>query len=617
MVNGDCLKKMNFFKKNIKHIYTAILWLLLFLAISLAIVLKNSNKRIKNLKATISKQQLVDIDDSTGIRTRNELVEILQGKDSFTDYNSPSLIDANTNINKNISINQEKLNAAGSQDKDWLLVNGNYSQNRFYIGSDINSSNVHELKKILTINTNVKAAMQSSPLVVDGIMYISTAFNNIYAYDAMTGKFFWHYRYKNINGSYFPYNCCGPNNRGLAIKDNKLISATLDGHLICLDAKSGKLLWKVDIVNLSNRFGYGAVAAPVIFENKVLIGCTGGDDSIRGFMKAFDINTGKKLWTFYTIPENGHEGTWENRDITGHDLKRNIEKEKKLLPLYKKNLNLGGAIWNSPSVDVNSRTIFFTTGNPYPDYDGDKRPGDNLYTESILAIDIDKGVYKWHMQYIPHDIWDLDFSPPTILLETHDNNGVPIKAVLASGKMGNIFMHNQLNGKVIKISEPMIYQDLWNKDNNPTGMTNLNSTNPDLLTGVSWSPMAYNPKYKFAYALNSVKKRSGAVYKYHGRFVAMDVDKGKIAWKIETEDPLVGAPLTTAGNLVFYGEGNGRINAVDAFSGKKLWNFTCDAGANGGIISYKIDNKQYIAIGCGGETIRNFKRGNKIFIFSL
>ena len=284
-------------------------------------------------------------------------------------------------------------------------------------------------------------------------MFISAAFNNIYAFDAKSGKLFWHFKYKNYLGSYNYYNCCGPNNRGLAIKDGKLFLATLDAHLVCIDAQTGNLLWETYLIEnekILAKAGYGAVAAPVGFENRVLIGVTDGDWPIRGFIKSYDLETGKLIWTFYTIPEKGQEGVWQTKDVTGHDLKRDIGKEKALLAKSKVSLNLGGGIWNSPSIDTNSRTIFFTTGNPYPDFEGDKRPGDNLYTDSILAIDFDSGKYKWHVQYIPHDIWDLDFGSTTILVDTKDAEGRKVPAVVATGKIGNVFVHNRASGKIIK-----------------------------------------------------------------------------------------------------------------------------------------------------------------------
>lgn len=614
--------------KIFKYKFTKIILIaiLIFCFLFLTFSLINKNKRFKELKNYVAVNQ--DLIQKASMKDL-ELYELLNEKSTLRDYDSPDFNEQSISVSKNVSINQKDLDQLGSQTKNWAMVNFNYDQNRYYPEQEINVSNVNKLKLYKALNLGVRASNESSPLVVNGVMYISTAFNNIYAFDAKTGDLYWHYKYKNGSGQYNYYNCCGPNNRGLAIKNNKIIMATLDAHLVCLDAKTGKLIWISDLLdkeeegtknNVISRNGYGGTAAPVIFENKILIGCIDGDFPIRGFMKAFDLDSGKILWNFYTIPKEGHEGTWQTKDITGHDLHRDIEKEKQAFPKHKNNLNLGGGIWSSPSVDIKSRTIFFTTGNPYPDFDGAERPGDNLYTNSILALNLDSGRYKWHMQYIPHDTWDLDFAPPTILVNLKDKQGQNIPAVLASGKIGNIFFHDRRDGKLLRISEPMIPQNLWNKSKQGNVFDmNKDGTFPDWHTGVSWSPMAYSEKLKYVYAMNGVKEKKYTTNSYSltGRLVAIDTHTGKIVWKIDTDESLLGAPLVTAGNLVFFGEGNGKIHAVNATTGKKLWAYQCDGGANGGFSSYKIENKQYIAITCGGNTVMNFKRGNKVHIFSL
>lgn len=588
---------------------------------SLCTLIFFKNDKISNLKEKIKYFSEVNESSVANYLKDKELIELLLNQESFTDYDSPDFKLKNIKVIKDIKVDQSDLNFASEQNQNWYMSNSNYNQDRYYVSDDINTNSVKNLKHYLTIHTGVRAANQSSPIVVNGIMFISTAFNNIYAFDAKNGNLFWHFKYKNYLGPYNYYNCCGPNNRGLAIKEGKIFMATLDAHLVCIDAKTGNLLWDKNLLeneNIVSKVGYGAVAAPVIFENKVLIGIVDGDWPIRAFIKSYDLETGKLIWTFYTIPEKGQEGVWQTKDLSGRDLGRDIEKEKELFAKSKIDLNLGGGIWNSPSIDINSRTIFFTTGNPYPDFEGDKRPGDNLYTDSILAIDLDSGKYKWHVQYIPHDIWDLDFGSTTILVDTKDAEGKKVPAVVATGKIGNIFVHNRANGKIIKISQPMIPQNLWKKSTHLYGM-GKDSPIPDVHSGVSWSPMAYSRKLNYVYALNSVKSKNtnGDDYHYSGRLAAVSIDTGEIAWKIDTKDPLVGAPLVTSGNVLFYGEGNGLIHAVNAVTGEKLWQYQCDAGANGGFSAYKIEKKQYLAIFCGGEMVRKFKRGNKIHIFSL
>ncbi len=209
--------------------------------------------------------------------------------------------------------------------------------------------------------------------------------------------------------------CCGNNNRGVAIEGGRLFMGTIDAKLVALDAKTGKLLWETQIADPEK--GYSETMAPAVVDGKVLIGTNGGEYGVRGFVKAFDAADGKLLWTFYTIPDKGHEGVWAVNDATGRDMHRDIAAEKKMLAEKGSDFyqTLGGGVWMTPAIDKKTRTVFFVVGNPSPDLYGAIRPGDNLYTDSMVAIDLDKGTYKWHFQYIAHDVWDLDAVSPTIL----------------------------------------------------------------------------------------------------------------------------------------------------------------------------------------------------------
>jgi PQQ-dependent dehydrogenase (methanol/ethanol family) len=428
--------------------------------------------------------------------------------------------------------------------------------------------------------------------------------------------------------------CCGPNNRGVAIHGNHLIMGTLDAKLIALDAKTGKLLWETQIEDPEK--GYSETMAPTVVEDKVLIGTNGGEYGIRGFVKAFDAATGKLLWTFYTIPEKGHEGVWAKNDATGRDMKRDIEAEKaafaKDASFYQ---TLGGGVWQNPAVDLKSRTVFFVVGNPSPDLYGDIRPGDNLYTDALVGIDLDKGTYKCHSQYVAHDVWDLDAVSPPILTDVKDKAGKTIPGILHGGKTGHVYVHDRSNCELIRFSEAMIPQEnMWVLPT-PEGARMLPGANG----GVEWSPMAYSPRTRMTYALNlhqpmtyhvepaeypgGSKLWLGGAFKVipgekqWGRLAAVNIDDGKLAWKFDTEQPLIGGALATAGDLVFFGEGNGNFNALDARNGKKLWSFNCGAGANAQPVSYMVGNKQYVAMGCGGNVQLDFKRGNSLFVYTL
>lgn len=535
-----------------------------------------------------------------------------------------------TAITKGINVTQAQLNNAGNQGTNWLHTNGDYGQSRFYAGNQINTGNVKKLRPQFTFQTEVRESMETAPIVVDGIMYMTTSFNHVYALDAVTGKEFWHFKHK--MGAITTF-CCGPNNRGVAIEGGKLFMGTLDAKLLALDAKTGKLLWETEIADPEK--GYSETMAPTVVDGKVLIGTNGGEYGVRGFVKAFDSNTGKLLWTFYTIPEKGHEGVWAVNDATGRNMNRDIAAEKAALArdssFYQ---TLGGGVWMNPAVDLKTRTIFFVAGNPSPDLYGAERPGDNLYTNSMVAVNLDTGAYVWHSQYIAHDVWDLDAVSPPILMDVKDASGKMVPAVLHGGKTGHIYVHNRADGKLIRFSEAMIPQEnMWVLPT-PEGKRMLPGANG----GVEWSPMAINPKHRLAYALNlhqpmtyhveAAKYPGGKLWlggafkviegeKQWGRVAAVNVDTGKIAWKFDTAEPLIGGALATGGDLVFYGEGNGLFRALHAKTGKLLWEYNCGAGANAMPVSYTVSGKQYVAMGCGGNTQLDFKRGNSMVVFAL
>jgi len=528
-----------------------------------------------------------------------------------------------------VPIDGAMLEKAGSDAKNWLHSNGNYANTRFYPGAQINAGNVGKLKPAFVFQTAVLESMETAPIVINGVMFLTTSFNHVYAIDAVTGEEYWHYKHK--MGPITTY-CCGPNNRGVAVEGGTLFMGTLDAKLVALDAKTGKLLWETQIADPDK--GYSETMAPVVIDGKVLIGTNGGEYGIRGFVKAFDAKDGKLIWTFNTIPEKS-EGVWAKNDLTGRDMHRDIEAEK---AAYAKDSSfyqtLGGGVWMAPAVDLKTKTVFFVVGNPSPDLYGAIRPGDNLYTDSMVAVDLDKGTYKWHSQYIAHDVWDLDAVSPVILTQAKDKSGNMVDVAIHGGKTGHVYVHDRATGALIRFSEAMVPQEnMWVLPTK-TGARMLPGANG----GVEWSPMAINPKLRMTYAANLHQPMTyhveeaaypggklwlGGAFKtipgeeQSGRLVAVNLDTGKVAWTVKTPQPLIGGVLATAGDIVFNGEANGWFKAFDAKTGKELWKYNCGAGVNAPAVSYMVNGKQYVAVAAGGNNQIDAKRGNSVFVFAM
>ena len=526
-------------------------------------------------------------------------------------------------------VTQDMLDRAAGDGNNFLHTNANYSQTRYYPSRQINTDNVANLRPAWIFQTEVVDSLETSPIVVNGVMYVTTSFNHVYALDARTGEQIWHH--KHDMGPITTY-CCGPNNRGVAVKGDRVFMGTLDAKLVALDAKTGKQVWETQIAD--PELGYSETMAPTVVGDKVLIGTNGGEYGIRGFVKAFDTETGDLIWTFHTIPENS-VGDWTTHDATGRDMHRDIEAEKAALEeMGDPYETLGGGVWQNPAVDLETGRIYFVVGNPSPDLDGSLRPGDNLYTDSLVSVDLETGEYICHFQYIAHDVWDLDAVSPPIITTVQNDAGEDIKGILHAGKTGHVYVHDAEDCSMIRFSEAMVPQeDMWTLPT-PEGARMLPGANG----GVEWSPMAIDPDLRLTYAINlhqpmtytvqSTPYPEGKLWlggsfdvipeeEQWGNVTAVEYDTGDIRWKVRTEQPMIGGILATAGGLVFTGEGNGLFKAYDAETGAELWRFQAGAGVNAPPSSYTVDGKQYIVVGAGGNAQLNYKRGNNIIAFAL
>ena len=526
-------------------------------------------------------------------------------------------------------VSQQQHDSAATDQKNFLQTNGNYAQTRFHPAAQINTGNVGKLHVAWLFQTDVTDTLETSPIVVNGVMYVTTSFDHVYALDAKTGAQIWEYKHK--MGPITTY-CCGPNNRGVAVYKDKVYVATLDSQLVALDAKTGSVKWSKEIADPEK--GYSETMAPTAVKNMILIGTNGGEYGIRGFVKAFDAETGEVKWTFNTVPEDS-KGVWATKDATGRDMHRDIDAEK---AAYAKGgdpfKTLGGGVWQNPSIDLASNRIYFVVGNPSPDLDGGIRPGDNLYTDSMVSLDLDTGKYVCHFQYIAHDVWDLDAVSPTVLVDAAGKDGKPAKAVLHAGKTGHIYVNDAKDCSLIRYSEAMIPQEnMWvlpTKD----GARMLPGANG----GVEWSPIATDPRSHTAFALNLHQPMTyhvdsspypdgklwlGGAFKaipseeQWGQLVAVDYNTGKIKWKVKTPQPMIGGALAPAGGVVFAGEANGAFRAYDSANGRTLWTFSAGAGVNAPPSAYMVDNKEYVVVGAGGNAQIDSKRGNSIIAFTL
>lgn len=558
---------------------------------------------------------------------------------------------------------------------DWPSFGRDYANQRYSPLKQIDRTNVTKLDLVWKVKTGVSASFQSTPIVVNGVMYVSLPYNHVMALDAKTGKQLWRYEHQRRQDWKM---CCGPANRGVAVGYGKVFMGTVDARLIALDAKTGKLEWDIDAVeaavategqeSLSNAdpnriakttggTGIGIAMAPVVYQGKVIVGITGvgyglhidnprddaplgavigvtGRYGRPGFLAAFDVQSGKRVWQFDTIPTEGWEGQFRETTPDGVKLNRDIAQEKARLGDHPDAARFGGgSAWSTPAIDAANGLLYFGTGNPSPQMNDVARPGDNLYTVSLVALDIRTGNIRWHYQQVPHDLWGYDLASPPVLFElVRDGKRVP--AVGQAGKTGWFYVHDRLTGELLFKSDAFVPQ------HNLFAKATFEGTRlfPGILGGANWSPIALSETDQrvfvagihapIKYTLHETPGKNGeAPIRYAssepvdearwGLLSAIDLRTGKIAWQQKTEQPLVGGVLATAAGLVFTGEGNGSFNAYDQQTGALLWQAKADAGVNAPPIAYEIDGVQYVAVAAGGNSIFGYKQGDNILVYSL
>jgi alcohol dehydrogenase (cytochrome c) len=514
----------------------------------------------------------------------------------------------------------------------WESYGRDFTNQRWSPLAQIDTGNVAKLQPAWVFHSGIKEASESNPIVVDSVLYVSTAFNHVVALDAYSGRKKWEY----VHSYRTTVDCCGPINRGVSYYDGKIFMGSADARLVALDASSGRKLW--DVVVGDNLLGYHLTGAPTIVEGKVVLGVSGGEQGCRCYVDAYDAQSGKRVWRWYTIPspqEGGWWGTWRAQDEWGQSFQRDIAREKADSARYADAWQHGGGpMWNHPAYDPETHLLFMNIGNPAPDIDGSVRPGDNLYTDCIVAVDVRTGKLKWYYQEVAHDLWDYDATTPPVLADIRDAHGRMIKTVVEAGKDGFVYVLDRATGQPIRKAGPI--SPLENYMQLPTKQGVI--INPGTLGGNDWSPTAFSPQTGYLYTSGNYLpmkyklkpeplkapaqwwsgSATGTPSGHYGIASAVDLSSGRVAWQQRIATPLLGGTLATAGGLVFLaGRMDGVFSALDARTGRELWSYKTTAGVNAPPISYEVNNTQFIAVAATGIVTNNSPRGDELLVFAL
>jgi alcohol dehydrogenase (cytochrome c) len=506
-------------------------------------------------------------------------------------------------------VSAEALLNPASQPADWLSYSRDYSNQRHSPLTQINAGNAGKLTLQWVWQARSLEKFEATPLVVNGVMYTVQAPNDVVALDAATGRLFWTYSHQPAPAR----TCCGRVNRGLAMLGNTLFMGTVDAHLLAIDARSGTLLWDAVVADAAAQ--HSITMPPLVVKNKVIIGTAGGDMGIRGFVAAYDVKTGAQVWKFHTIPGPGEEGhsTW-----SGDSWQKG-----------------GAAIWNHGAFDAGSNLVYFGTGNPAPDWDGRTRLGDNLYSDSVIALDADTGALKWHYQFTPHDELDYDSTQVPVLADI-PWHGKPRKVMLWANRNGLMYVLDRVTGEFL-LGKPYVevnWMDGFDAKGRPHRVPGMVPTpqgtlvRPHVHGAINWAPPAYSPRTGLFYVAHWEHSGIVAVEGQFPRSVGINArqttmgdatlepffnNEDEARGVIRAYDPLTlkpvweyvlgnitwGGTLSTAGNVVFGGGKDGHFVALDARSGRLLWKAALGGQVNAGAMTYAVEGRQYIAIAAG------------------
>jgi alcohol dehydrogenase (cytochrome c) len=532
-------------------------------------------------------------------------------------------------------VTSEDLVKAQENAGEWLTYGRDYRNWRYSPLKEITPDNAAKLSPVWAMSTGGKfGGLESTPLFRDGVLYFSADYARVFAVDAKSGNIVWHYEPEYEQG-FDAMLCCGPIHRGLALKDDMVFVARLDAKLVALNRADGKVVWEAKIDEWKN--GVTTNSAPLVVKDHVIIGVSGGEYGVRGYIKSFNAKTGALEWQTFTVPAPGEPGseTWPKDDT------------------WKSG---GGPTWLTGSYDADTNTLYWGIGNPAP-WPAETHLGDNLWTESMLAFDPDTGKIKWGFQYTPNDPWDYDGMATPILIDTKIDSQ-DRKLAVVSNRNGFFYAIDRTNGQFV-YAFPLVEGINWTSGLDPkTGRPTVNEAMkpkvggetvkaivPALEGGTNWFPPAYDPELGlFFVAVNqwswnlTAWEKSKLLYKpgdfYQGadytvnqmgetigRIKAIDVTNKKVAWEVKSPLPLFAGMLVTKGGVLFTGDLRGRFLAYDAKSGKELWKFQTGSGINASPITYELDGKQYVAIlsGLGGDPTFYFSapKGGMLWVFAI
>ncbi len=495
---------------------------------------------------------------------------------------------------------------------NWTSYNGDYTGRRYSSLKEIDISNVQQLHAAWVFHPGNSQNLEVTPLVVRGVMF-ATAANDVYALDARTGRQLW--RYSRPVSSGLLDDAASHKNRGVALWQNSVFIETDDAHLVALDARSGNPLWDVQYADKTKH--YGATGAPLVVKDEVIVGTSGGDSGVRGFLAAFDAATGNKKWQRWTIPGPGEFGadSWP-ADAYLHG---------------------GATTWMPGTYDPELNTLYWTTSNAAPDFLGDTRPGDNLYSACVLALDADTGEIKWYFQFTPHDLYDFDANETPVLLDTVEN-GKPQRLLMQANRNGFFYVLDRANRKFLRAT-PFVEKLNWAKGVDASGRPILSGRIPSpagthICPGIegatNWFSPSYNPETGLFYVIalegcntfvaKARKFTSGETFYNTGTrpsdteklqkvLLALSPADGKVVWRyVQAGDGRSsGGTLTTAGRVLFFGDDSESFEAVDASTGRALWHFNTGEVIRASPMTYAVDGLQYVAIAAGSD----------VFSFSL